>query len=99
MFSMGDLIGFEGYLNKSTPFRTKEHKFLWKNSRRYLDFAPSNKYKKTCDYPQFWNETGYPVEQEVNDMFEGCYDGDFDQVRTRMMHRYSPADEVTVWRY
>lgn len=75
------MIGFEGYLNESTPFKPKEHKFLWKNSRRYLDFSPSNKYNDTCNFPKFWNETGYPVEQEVNEMFKGCYDGDFDQVR------------------
>lgn len=82
---MGDLIGFEGFLNESTPFRAEEHKVLWKSSRRYLDFAPSNEYKESCDYPRFWNETGFPVEPEVGDMFEGCYDGDFDQVGKRML--------------
>lgn len=78
---MGDLIGFQGYLNESTPFSKNEHKFVWKNSRRYTDFAPSNKHNKTCDFPRFWNETGYPVDPEVDAMFKGCYDGDFDQVR------------------
>jgi alpha-1,3-glucan synthase len=77
---MGDLIGFEGYLNESTPFDVAEHRILWKGPRQYLDFAPSNQYNETCTFPEFWNETGYPVDAEVNKQFKGCYNGDFDQV-------------------
>jgi alpha-1,3-glucan synthase len=77
---MGDLIGFEGYLNESKPFEPAESKILWKGSRRYHDFAPSNEYNETCDFPRFWNETGYPVDESVNEQFKGCYNGDFDQV-------------------
>lgn len=84
---MGDLIGFEGYLNESTPFAPEEHKILWKGSRRYLDFSPSNDYNETCEFPRFWNETGYPVDDYVNKEFKGCYNGDFDQVSTDMIMR------------
>lgn len=77
---MGDLIGFEGYLNESTPFKPTEHKVLWKSARRYHDFSPSNDYNETCHFPRFWNETGIPVDDYVNKEFKGCYNGDFDQV-------------------
>jgi alpha-1,3-glucan synthase len=73
---MSDLIGFEGYLNESTPFRTEEHKVMWKSSRRYLDFDISNEYNETCDYPQFWYEDGTRINPEG---LNGCYDSDFDQ--------------------
>lgn len=77
---MGDLIGFEGYLNESAPFDSAEHRILWKSDRQYLDFQPSNQYNTTCKFPRFWNETGYPVDEWVTKEFKGCYAGDFDQV-------------------
>lgn len=76
---MGDLIGFEGYLNTSTPFVTTEHKVIWKSSRRYLDFDFNNTWKPVCNYPAFWDESGYPVSTEVTSQLTGCYDSDFDQ--------------------
>lgn len=76
---MGDLIGFEGYLNTSTPFETKEHKVEWKTSRRYLDFDFGNTYNDTCDYPTFWYEDGNLVNDTVTSSLVGCYDSDFDQ--------------------
>lgn len=76
---MGDLIGFEGYLNTTTPFLLKEHKAQWKSDRHYVDFNFGNTYNKTCQYPRFWNETGFPVAQYVNDQLKGCFDSDFDQ--------------------
>ncbi|CAK47606.1 CAZyme family GH13 [Aspergillus niger] len=77
--TMGDLIGFEGYLNETAPFTVKEYKTLWKSEREYVDFRPGNTYNETCDYPAFWNETGYPVEKYVYEELVGCYDSDFDQ--------------------
>ncbi|KAJ5666828.1 hypothetical protein N7462_011237 [Penicillium macrosclerotiorum] len=77
--TMGDLIGFEGYLNTTTPFSNKEHKAQWKSDRHYVDFHFGNSYNKSCDYPRFWNETGFPVENFVRDQLTGCYDSDFDQ--------------------
>ena len=79
MATMGDLIGFEGYLNTTTPFSLQEHKAQWKSERHYWDFDFGNTYNNTCDYPRFWNETGYPIDQEISDRMVGCYDSDFDQ--------------------
>lgn len=76
---MGDLIGFEGYLNTTTPFTLVEHHAQWKTSRRYHDFSYGNTYNKTCQYPRFWLETGYPLGTDSTDEMNGCYDSDFDQ--------------------
>lgn len=82
MSTMGDLIGSEGFLNNTTPFSPKEHKAVWKTDRQYPDFSFGNNYKATCEYPRFWNESGYPVLKDSNDVFSqliGCYDSEFDQ--------------------
>ncbi|KAE8351049.1 hypothetical protein BDV28DRAFT_162594 [Aspergillus coremiiformis] len=71
--TMGDLIGFE----------VKEHNALWKTDRQYVDFRFHNDYNDTCKYPRFWNETGWPIEQDVRDQLVGCYDSDFDQYGDR----------------
>ena len=73
---MGDLIGFEGFLNESTPFRTEEHKTLWKSTTRYPDFDISNEYNTSCAYPQFWNEDGTRINPPG---LKGCYNSDFAQ--------------------
>ena len=78
---MGDLIGSDGFLNKSTPFTLKEHKVQWRDpQRRYFDFAFGNTYNETCQYPRFWLETGFPVGPDVTDQMVGCYNSEFDQV-------------------
>ncbi|KAL8766393.1 MAG: hypothetical protein Q9209_006827 [Squamulea sp. 1 TL-2023] len=79
MATMGDLIGFQGYMNTSTPFRTSEHKVQWKTGRQYLDFHIGNTYNETCAYPRLWNETGFPVGEDVTNQLKGCYDSDFNQ--------------------
>lgn len=76
---MGDLIGFENYLNTTTPFSVQEHQAQWKSDRHYVDFNFGNSYNETCEYPRFWNETGYLVDQFVRDELKGCYNSDFDQ--------------------
>lgn len=73
------MVGFEGYLNDSTPFSVKEHKVQWKTSRRYLDFDIGNTYNDTCDYPTFWYENGEQVNSSISSSLVGCYDSDFDQ--------------------
>lgn len=79
--TMGDLLGFEGYLNSSAPFKPAEHQVLWKSDRQYLDFhIGETKYNETCDFPPFWDETGWPVAANVTAQFKGCYDSEFDQV-------------------
>ena len=77
--TMGDLIGFDGYLNTTTPFTPKEHQVQWKSDRRYLDFDFGNGYNDTCSYPRFWNETGFPVGDDVTSQLQGCYNSEFDQ--------------------
>jgi alpha-1,3-glucan synthase len=85
---MGDLIGFDGFLNKSATFSTSEYKVQWRSpDRRYFDFSFGNDYNKTCDYPKFWNETGFPVGTDVTDQFSGCYDSEFDQVSNMLYSR------------
>ncbi|KAF3761562.1 family 5 glycosyltransferase [Cryphonectria parasitica EP155] len=79
MATLGDLIGFEGYLNTSAPFSVKEHKVEWKTSRQYLDFDFGNTYNESCDYPTFWYETGELVDFNSSDELVGCYNSDFDQ--------------------
>jgi len=77
--TLGDLIGFEGYLNTSAPFTLDEHKVLWKQDRHYWDFNIGNNYNHTCQYPKFWLDTGYPVGEDVTKAMVGCYDSEFDQ--------------------
>lgn len=73
------MIGFDGYLNTTTPFSVKEHQTVWKTDRRYVDFDIGNDYNETCDYPRFWFEDGYPVQASVTEELVGCYNSDFDQ--------------------
>ena len=75
---MGDLIGFEGYLNVSTPFDRKEHNALWKGDRRYNDFAFGNKELPHCDYPRFYGDDGNLVLNLTSELV-GCRDSEFDQ--------------------
>jgi len=88
---MADLIGFDGYLNESTPFLPEEHEVVWKTERHYPDFAFGNTKTSTCVLPRFWDESGSLVKQGANADFSAtfdkllselsCYDSDFDQVR------------------
>lgn len=77
--TMGDLIGFDGYLNTTTPFSLAEHQVQFKSDRHYYDFSFGNNYNQTCNYPKFWLETGYPAGEDVTNNLKGCYDSDFDQ--------------------
>ncbi|KAJ5778652.1 hypothetical protein N7520_001898 [Penicillium odoratum] len=77
--TMGDLIGFDGYMNTTAPFTVKEHQTTWKTDRRYVDFDIGQTYNETCDYPRFWYENGYPVNESLIAGLVGCYDSDFDQ--------------------
>ena len=75
---MGDLIGFEGYLNVSTPYNKREHNALWKGDRRYNDFAFGNKELSYCDYPRFYGDDGKQV-LNLSSELVGCRDSEFDQ--------------------
>ncbi|KPI41393.1 Cell wall alpha-1,3-glucan synthase ags1 [Cyphellophora attinorum] len=77
--TLGDLIGFDGFLNETAPFTVKEHQVMYKSRRTYTDFSIGNSYNSSCSYPKFWNETGFLVDQDVTDSLTGCYDSEFDQ--------------------
>ncbi|QDS68915.1 hypothetical protein FKW77_008195 [Venturia effusa] len=82
MSTMGDLLGFDGFLNASAPFRPQEHKVTYKTNREYDDFKFGNNYKPECVYPRFWNGSGQRVVKGSNEIFDqliGCYDSEFDQ--------------------
>ncbi|KAJ6004274.1 hypothetical protein N7499_000343 [Penicillium canescens] len=87
--TMGDLIGFEGHLNSTTPFSEKEWKVQWKTNRRYVDFDVGNDYNASCDYPRFWYENGEPVNESMTAGLVGCYNSDFDQ--------YGDIEAFGVW--
>ena len=75
---MGDLIGFEGYLNTSTPFQAGEHNALWKTERRYNDFSFGNNEIAKCTYPRFYGDDGNEVTNLTTELV-GCRDSEFDQ--------------------
>ncbi|KAH8750212.1 glycosyl transferase group 1 [Diaporthe sp. PMI_573] len=79
MATLGDIIGFEGHLNNSAPFKTDEYKVSYKTDRQYHDFAFGNDYNDACEYPRFWNETGFPIDDAEREQFKGCFRSDFDQ--------------------
>lgn len=75
---MGDLIGFEGYLNTSTPFEREEHNALWKGDRRYHDFHIGNGELSQCEYPRFYGDNGIQV-LNLSTYLTACRDSEFDQ--------------------
>lgn len=81
LYSLGDLIGFDGYLNGTTPFAWSEHHALYKTPRRYWDFDMINDERdETCSYPRSWNDAGEMYMRNVTDNFDGCLASEFDQV-------------------
>lgn len=80
---MGNLIGFENFLNSTTPFSAKEHEAVYKTNVTYHDFTIGNNYNATCEYPRFWNGSGQRVLKDSDPVFSqlvGCYNSEFDQV-------------------
>ncbi|WBW73643.1 cell wall alpha-1,3-glucan synthase Mok11 [Schizosaccharomyces osmophilus] len=73
--TLSDLVGFQNYVNTTTPFSLMEHNALWKSEHRYRDWAFQNEWDFECTLPEFWGEDGYPVVLE----WKGCYDSEFDQ--------------------
>ncbi|KIV87923.1 hypothetical protein, variant [Exophiala sideris] len=108
--TMGDLIGFEGYLNATAPFSWNEYNYEWKSSRQYHDFSPNNSVIDTCVYPHFWGQDGYPIEQEMSQGQHPCYDSDFDQYgdmpgvgavpvwQSQLAKFASTQDRLRIWR-
>ncbi|GLA32170.1 hypothetical protein AnigIFM63326_011309 [Aspergillus niger] len=77
--TLSNLIGFKGHLNDSADFNAKEYEVEYVTERTYADFQFSNDYNDTCNYPKFWNETGYPLTSGGVQDLKGCYNSDFDQ--------------------
>ncbi|RAQ45497.1 hypothetical protein AFGD_005920 [Aspergillus flavus] len=77
--TMSNLIGFKGHLNDSADFRADEYEVQWISDRQYADFKFGNEYNETCNFPKFWNETGYPLTSGGVEELKGCYNSDFDQ--------------------
>ncbi|KAL4253159.1 glycosyltransferase group 1 family protein [Abortiporus biennis] len=81
--TMADLVGFDGYLNTSTPFDLNEHDAVWKKPRyspwgfdEYQDFEINNDFNSSCVLPQFWSNDG---SVQAIDWTTGCKESDFDQ--------------------
>ncbi|KAN0123743.1 glycosyltransferase [Russula decolorans] len=79
--TMGDLIGFDGFLNTSTPFDLNEHDAVWKlptyypwDFNEYKDFQIDNTRNTSCVLPQFWNDDGTVITLQTN----GCLESEFD---------------------
>ncbi|KAI0306448.1 modular protein with glycoside hydrolase family 13 and glycosyltransferase family 5 domains [Multifurca ochricompacta] len=79
--TMGDLIGFSGFLNTSTPFDLNEHDAVWKHPRyipwgfdEYKDFHIDNSRNTSCVLPKFWDSDGTVITLQTN----GCRESDFD---------------------
>ncbi|KAI5452972.1 hypothetical protein NCC49_006506 [Naganishia albida] len=80
--TMGDMIGFDTYLNVSTPFSLDEHKAVWKlptytpwGFTEYPDFKFHNDYNESCELPRFYLDDGSTIPPPAT----GCYASDFDQ--------------------
>jgi alpha-1,3-glucan synthase len=80
--TMGDMIGFEGHLNTSTPFSLDEYGTVWKKPRytpwdieEYPDFKIGQDYNATCQLPVMWQDSGEIVSVDK----VGCYASEFDQ--------------------
>ncbi|KAL1410802.1 hypothetical protein Q8F55_001744 [Vanrija albida] len=79
--TMGDLIGFKGHLNTSTPFNTNEYEVVWKDPaygpwgiNHYPDWNFTNVYNESCVYPTFFTDDGSIVDPGL----QGCYESSFD---------------------
>jgi len=80
---MGDLIAADGFENISAPFNPAEYQVAYKSDRQYFDFKFGNSKAATCQYPRFWNESGFPVTKQSDPNFSklnGCFKSEFDQV-------------------
>ncbi|KAE8356280.1 hypothetical protein BDV28DRAFT_127311 [Aspergillus coremiiformis] len=77
--TLSNLLGFKGHLNDSADFRIREYEVQWITDQQYADFHFTTDYNETCEFPKFWNETGYPLTTGEVEGLTGCYNSDFDQ--------------------
>ncbi|OCH94959.1 glycoside hydrolase family 13 and glycosyltransferase family 5 domain-containing protein [Obba rivulosa] len=81
--TMGDLIGFQGFLNASAPFTLNEYDTVWKmpnyapwGFEKYADFDIDNSFNASCQMPTFWDDSGIIIDIDPPG---GCKNSDFDQ--------------------
>ena len=110
MGTMGDLVGFEGYLNESAPFNWHEYDYVWKTDRRYHDFQPGSAENLSCQYPPMYEETGLLIGTDVSSKMDGCRESEFDQYgdmkgvgaypawQSQLSKFASVQDRLRVWR-
>lgn len=81
MATMSDLIGFQGYLNESTPWSFKEHNALWKSDQHYSDYSFDNTWYDECPepYPRFWDQGGHRIDDYNTSKMVGCRASEFNQ--------------------
>lgn len=79
---MGNLIGFDGFLNITglTPFNFHEYDYVWKSDRKYHDFAPGDAVNASCTYPRMWGQDGLPLGHDIEVQMHGCRESEFDLV-------------------
>ncbi|KAG8962311.1 Cell wall alpha-1,3-glucan synthase ags1 [Tulasnella sp. 419] len=80
--TMGDFIGFVGFLNSSAPYRIQEYDTVWKHPKyapwgidEYQDFRISNERNQSCVMPVLWEDDG----NIAHVPYDGCYASEFDQ--------------------
>ncbi|OBZ75598.1 Cell wall alpha-1,3-glucan synthase mok13 [Grifola frondosa] len=81
--TMADLVGFQGFLNESTPFSLNEYDGVWKDPEmapwgfnEYKDFQLDNTWNESCILPKFWGDDG--TVQDIG-WTSGCRESDLDQ--------------------
>ncbi|KAG8897345.1 Cell wall alpha-1,3-glucan synthase ags1, partial [Tulasnella sp. 403] len=80
--TMGDFIGWSGFMNSSAPFSLNEYDAEWKHPKyapwgidEYQDFRIANDRNDSCRLPTMWFENG--TRYDVGKV--GCYASEFDQ--------------------
>ncbi|KAH8653740.1 alpha-1,3-glucan synthase [Xylariales sp. PMI_506] len=96
--TMGDLIGFQGHLNESTPFNWNEYNYVWKTERRYFDFLPGDAVNESCEYPRFWTDDGWPMTSVIGNE-TGCRISDFSQYGDLPSTGHYPPYETQLTKY
>lgn len=65
---------------RSAPFTWDEYNYMWKGDRRYWDFSPDDTQNSSCQYPRFWDDTGFPEPSNFSENYVGCRASEFDLV-------------------
>ncbi|KAJ3045031.1 Cell wall alpha-1,3-glucan synthase ags1 [Rhizophlyctis rosea] len=74
--TLADWVGYEGYVNVSTPFTMDPYRAIYKTPYSYADFNISGEWDYNCQIPRFWGLDGFPqiVPPQIR---PGCFNNDF----------------------